>query len=366
MPHEFVRDLLKQVRVSSRDHESDPYLELGRNRLWNGQEVLEAAVLSGKVPSDIRRWPFQVAVNGLTQDGWVVVATVFGEEIRMHPGLRPIFSMLRDANLELMTFGMLRPDLKEINELAVPDLRLFSFLTRNFRLPYRPFPPAERRVGARGRVSLLKGTVAGLASDVDAFIARHRRMAELQMMDGPAEVIAAIVADVTSGEGRYRVLGTRLLAELCGVEPGVGASESANYLPWRPIRDLGGVGMHWYRLRPYIRPSRFKLLESCLTTANGSFASKLDARLQPAERQALEILANLAALKGRVCPRLHIHRVRDRLGGEVGFHFLVGEGGAILSESGPYGFDALPGIPMDDTGIVRHPDTGLCIWDLRE
>lgn len=365
MPHDIVRELLKQVKVRDRDQEPDADFALGHNRPWNGQEVLEAAVLSGKVSSDIRRWPYQVAVNGLTQGGWVVVGTAFEGTIRMHPGLRPIFSALRDANLELTALAAARPDLAEVNELAVPGLRLFYFLLRNFRMPFRHFPPPERQLVARGWVNLLKGTVAGLATDVDAFIARHRLMAELQMMDGPEEVISAVAADILSGEERYRVLGTRFLAEICGVEPGVGASESASYLPWRPLEELGGFRMHWFRLKPHVSPSRFSALERLSRESGESSGAEGRRSLRPKERQALEILANLAALGGRACPRLHIHRLRDRLGGELVFHFLIGEGGAILSESGPYGFEAVPGIPLDDSGNVRHPDTGLSLRDLR-
>jgi hypothetical protein len=109
---------------------------------WSGQQVLSAAVRGGYISAELKDWPYQVPVHGLTASGRFIMALEQGGRLVMHPALEVVMRNLVHVKAELASLAVAKPLLGERNLLAEPGLGLGSLMIKHFNVTMQHFPPS--------------------------------------------------------------------------------------------------------------------------------------------------------------------------------------------------------------------------------
>lgn len=330
---------------------------------WTGQQVLGAAVRAGYLPSEVREWPYQVPVHGLTDGGRFIMGTIGPKGMTMHPGIEGALKRLVHVKARVTSLAGAKSLLAERNVLADSAATLGSLMLKYFEVTMSHFPPSMPAPECLDEVMWMAGDPVTTAALIEKFTTRHERLAELQILPTHQDVIDALVEDVESGDHAYAIFSTEDLAEMCGVEPGDGNGDRTTYAYWH---DLDAFDEHHERMvdmQPYVSPSRWKRIQRWAERMEEGEISLDDIKLLPREKEVLELLFNQDGCSDRAYLAVCSHTLTDRRGRSICLQFFVGDGGDIEDASGPYDFNEPDGVNCDDEDIT-HPTTGHRLYNL--
>jgi hypothetical protein len=329
---------------------------------WTGQQVLSAAVRGGYISAELKDWPYQVPVHGLTASGRFIMALEQGGRLVMHPALEVVMRNLVHVKAELASLAVAKPLLGERNLLAEPGLGLGSLMIKHFNVTMQHFPPSMPADECLDYPLWVEGKPSELAQRIEAFCEEQQLLAELQVLATEQDVIDTLAEDIASKENRYVDISTEELAELCGVSPADGDACRTTYAYWQ---DLDGWDQHHERMgemEPYVSPSRWKRFERWIERIEEGELEFEDLKLTPRELEIIELLLNQDGYEDRSYLAVCTHCFEGRNGQPVNFQYFVGDGGDIEDSSGPYHFSEPEGINCDED--LSHPKTGKRLCDL--
>ena len=331
---------------------------------WTGQQVLAAAVRAGVLSSEVKSWPYQSPVHGLTDNGWFILAIEGPHGLVMHPELQEALAELAQAKADVVKQAERFTNDMESNVLANTAETFGPMLVREFRLEEKAFPPTIPASECVEKVIWMSGKPKERAEEIRRFTQQQLRLTELQLLASEEEVIEAVAEDVKSKQNRYEMIDTSDLARLCGIEPADGDAERTTYAYWFDIEDRDELHVFIPEMKPYVSPSRFARLDRWRQRIEDGDAEfdlkKLDVR----EQEVLALLWNTEDCSDRSFRAVCTHSVKSRKGDYLIFEFFVGDGGDIEDECGPYRFHEPGGINCDDPEEITHPETGNRLADL--
>jgi len=345
-------------------HPSTHFINPRGQPYWTGQQVLSAAVRGGYISAELKDWPYQVPVHGLTASGRFIMALEQGGRLVMHPQVDEALRHLVKVKARLASLTVAKPRLAELNALVEPGQGLGDLLTKHFNVRMRHFPESLPAAECIDFALWVYGEPAEFAAEVTAFADEQELLAELQMLTSEQDVIDALALDIKSKENRYEDLGTTLLARLCGIEPADGDADRTTYAYWFELEDDGELHEMISELQPYVSPTRFAKLERWKERIDEGEAEFDLAKLTAKEKEVLALLRNTEDCSDRSFRAVCSHVVESRKGDRVVFQFFVGDGGDIEDSCGPYDFEEPGGINCDDPDEIEHPETGNRLCDL--
>jgi len=329
---------------------------------WTGQQVLAAAVRAGVLSSEVKSWPYQSPVHGLTDRGWFIWAIAGPHGLVMHPELQEDLAELAQAKADVVKQAERFTNDLRSNVLANTEETFGPMMVREFRLEERVFPPTIPASECVEKVIWMSGKPKERAEEIRRFTQQQLRLTELQLLASEEEVIEALAEDIHSKEDRYEMIDTSDLAQLCGIEPGDGDASRTNYAYWH---DLDACDQHHERMgemEPYVSPSRWKQFERWIERIEEGELEFDALKLTARELQIIELLHNQEGFEDRAYQAVCTHHLESRQGLSVDFQFFVGDGGEIEDSSGPYSFSEPDGINCDED--ITHPKTGKRLADL--
>ena len=331
---------------------------------WTGQQVLAAAVRAGVLSSEVKSWPYQSPVHGLTDRGWFILAIAGPHGFVMHPELQEALAELAQAKADVVKQAERFTNDLRSNVLAKTEETFGPMMVREFRLQERAFPATIPASECVEKVIWMSGKPNERAEEIRRFTQQQLRLTELQLLASEEEVIEAVAEDVKSKQNRYEMIDTSDLARLCGIEPADGDAERTTYAYWFDIEDRDELHVFIPEMKPYVSPSRFARLDRWRQRIEDGGAEfdlkKLDVR----EQEVLALLWNTEDCSDRSFRAVCSHSVTSRKGDFLIFEFFVGDGGDIEDECGPYSFHEPGGINCDDPDEIVHPETGNRLADL--
>ena len=331
---------------------------------WTGQQVLAAAVRAGVLSSEVKSWPYQSPVHGLTDRGWFILAIAGPHGLVMHPELQEALAELAQAKADVVKQAERFTNDLRSNVLANTAETFGPMMVREFRLEERAFPPTIPASECVEKVIWMSGKPKERAEEIRRFTQQQLRLTELQLLASEEEVIEALAEDIHSKEDRYEMIDTSDLAQLCGIEPADGDAERTTYAYWHDLEDEGVLHELLPQLAPYVSPSRFAKLERWKEQIEEDEAELDLNKLTAKEKEVLALLWNTEDCSDRAFRAVCTHSVKSRKGVYLTFEFFVGDGGDIEDECGPYSFHEPGGINCDDPAEIVHPATGNRLADL--
>ena len=331
---------------------------------WTGQQVLAAAVRAGLLSSEVKSWPYQSPVHGLTDRGCFILAIAGPHGLVMHPELQEPLAELAQAKADVVKQAERFTNDLRSNVLANTAETFGPMMVREFRLEERTFPPTIPASECVEKVIWMRGKPKERAEEIRRFTQQQIRLTELQLLASEEEVIEALAEDIHSKEDRYEMIDTSDLAQLCGIEPADGDAERTTYAYWHDLEDEGTLHELLPQLAPYVSPSRFAKLERWKERIEEDEAELDLNKLTAKEKEVLALLWNTEDCSDRAFRAVCTHSVKSRKGDYLIFEFFVGDGGDIEDECGPYSFHEPGGINCDDPDEIVHPETGNRLADL--
>ena len=331
---------------------------------WTGQQVLAAAVRAGVLSSEVKSWPYQSPVHGLTDRGWFILAIAGPHGLVMHPQLQEPLAELAQAKADVVKQAERFTNDLRSNVLAKTEETFGPMMVREFRLEERAFPPTIPASECVEKVIWMSGNPKERAEEIRRFTQQQLRLTELQLLASEEEVIEALAEDIDSTDNRYEMIDTSDLARLCGIEPADGDAERTTYAYWHDLEDEGALHELLPQLAPYVSPSRFAKLERWKEQIEEDEAELDLNKLTAKEKEVLALLWNTEDCSDRAFRAVCTHSVKSRKGVYLTFEFFVGDGGDIEDECGPYSFHEPGGINCDDPAEIVHPATGNRLADL--
>ena len=331
---------------------------------WTGQQVLSAAVRGGFISAELKDWPSQVPVHGLTNCGSFIIALEQKDGLVMHPEVDEALRYLVKIKADLNSLAVAKPRLAELNALADPSVGFGKMLIKHFDVRSSHFPPHLPESECVDFALWADGEPEKFAQEVVTFTDNQLLLSELQMLPDEQDVIEVLAEDIESKVNRYEDLDTTVLARLCGIEPADGDADRTTYAYWFEIEDQGEIHEMIPELQPYVSPARFAKLEHWKERIEEDEAEFDMAKLTAKEKEALELLWNTDGCSDRSFRAVCSHTVTSRHGESICFQFFVGDGGDIEESCGPYHFDDPGGINCDDPDEIEHPETGHRLVDL--
>ena len=329
---------------------------------WTGQQVLAAAVRAGVLSSEVKSWPYQSPVHGLTDNGWFILAIESTHGLVMHPQLQEPLAELAQAKADVVKQAERFTNDLRSNVLANTAETFGPMMVREFRLEERAFPPTIPASECVEKVIWMSGKPKERVEEIRRFTQQQLRLTELQLLASEEEVIEALAEDIHSTDNRYEMIDTSDLARLCGIEPGDGDASRTNYAYWH---DLDACDQHHERMgemEPYVSSSRWKQFERWIERIEEGELEFDDLKLTARELQIIELLHNQEGFEDRAYQAVCTHHLESRQGLSVDFQFFVGDGGEIEDSSGPYSFSEPDGINCDED--ITHPKSGKRLADL--
>ena len=212
---------------------------------WTGQQVLAAAVRAGVLSSEVKSWPYQSPVHGLTDRGWFILAIAGPHGLVMHPQLQEPLAELAQAKADVVKQAERFTNDLESNVLANTAETFGPMLVREFRLEEKAFPPTIPASECVEKVIWMSGKPKERAEEIRRFTQQQLRLTELQLLASEEEVIEVLAEDIDSTDNRYEMIDTSDLARLCGIEPADGDAERTTYAYWH---DLDACDQHHERM----------------------------------------------------------------------------------------------------------------------
>ena len=329
---------------------------------WTGQQVLAAAVRAGVLSSEVKSWPYQSPVHGLTDNGRFILAIEGPHGLVMHPELQEALAELAQAKADVVKQAERFTNDLRSNVLANTEETFGPMMVREFRLEERAFPPTIPASECVEKVIWMSGKPKERAEEIRRFTQQQLRLTELQLLASEEEVIEALAEDIDSTENRYEMIDTSDLAQLCGIEPGDGDASRTSYAHWY---DLDACDQHHERMgemEPYVSPSRWKQFKRWTERIEEGELDFDDLKLTARELQIIELLHNEDGFEDRAYQAVCTHHLESRQGLPVDFQFFVGDSGVIEDSSGPYSFTEPEGFNCDED--ITHPKTGKRLADL--
>lgn len=331
---------------------------------WTGQQVLAAAVRAGVLSSEVKSWPYQSPVHGLTEDGRFILAIEGPHGLVMHPELQEPLAELAQAKADVVKQAeRFTHDLRS-NVLANTAETFGPMMVREFRLEERAFPPSIPASECVEKVIWMSGKPKERAAEIRRFTEQQLRLTELQLLASEEEVIEVLAEDVQSKQNRFEMIDTSDLARLCGIEPADGDADRTTYAYWHDLEDDGELYEMLSQLEPYVSPARFAKLGRWKERIEEGEAELDLNKLTAKEKEVLALLWNTEDCSDRAFRAVCTHSVKSRKGGYLTFEFFVGDGGDIEDECGPYSFHEPGGINCDEPDEIAHPETGNRLTDL--
>jgi len=204
---------------------------------WTGQQVVGAGVRAGYVSRELKDWPYQVPVHGLTESGRFIMALEQGGRLVMHPQVDEALRHLVKVKARIVSLAVAKPRLAQLNTLAEPGQGLGDLMIKHFNVRMRHFPESLPKAECVDFALWVYGEPAEFAARVMAFAEKHELLAELQMLASEQDVIDALAEDIGSKADRFSDLDTTVLARLCGIEPADGDADRTTFAYWY---DLDG------------------------------------------------------------------------------------------------------------------------------
>ena len=331
---------------------------------WTGQQVLSAAVRGGFISAELKDWPYQVPVHGLTDCGSFIMALEQKHGLVMHPEVDEALRYLVKIKADLNSLAVAKPRLAEVNALAEPGVGFGQLLIKHFNVQAKHFPPQLPEAECVDLALWVYGEPAEFAQRVRAFADKQLLLSELQILPGEQDVIDVLAADIETKANRFEDLDTTDLARLCGIEPADGDAERTTYAYWFDIELQDELHVLIPEMKPYVSPSRFVKLERWQERIEEGEAEFDMAKLSAREKEVLALLWNTEDCSDRSFRAVCSHSVKSRKGDHVTFEFFVGDGGDIEDSCGPYHFKDPGGINCDDPDEIEHPETGHRLVDL--
>jgi hypothetical protein len=331
---------------------------------WTGQQVLSAAVRGGYISAELKDWPYQVPVHGLTASGRFIMALEQGGRLVMHPQVDEALRYLVKVKARLASLAVAKPRLAELNALVEPGQGLGDLLTKHFNVRMRHFPESLPEAECVDFALWVYGEPAEFAAQVTAFADEQELLAELQMLPDEQDVIDVLTADIESKANRFEDLDTTVLARLCGIEPADGDANRTTFAYWFDIEMQDELHQQFAEMEPYVSPKRFAQLMRWAERID-EMESEFDMKkLTKREQEVLALLWNTDGCSDRSFRAVCSHTAKSRNGDSISFEFFVGDGGDIEDSCGPYNFKEPGGINCDDPDEIEHPETGNRLCDL--
>ncbi len=331
---------------------------------WTGQQVLAAAVRAGYVSREVKDWPYQIPVHGLTSCGQFIMALENKTGVAMHPQVDEAMRYLVKTKEALASIANDKPKVAEMNDLAEPGQGLVELLRKHFNVRRKHFPETLPEAECVDFALWVYGDPKEFALEVVSFADQQMLLSELQMLPTEQDVIDVLAADIESKANRFENLDTTELARLCGVEPADGDADRTTYAYWFDIEMQDELHQHFPEMAPYVSPKRFDELKRWAERIDEMESEFEMKKLTKREQEVLALLYNTHDCSDRAFRAVCRHRVDSRSGGAVFFEFFVGDGGDIEDSCGPYDFHEPGGINCDDPDEIAHPETGNRLADL--
>lgn len=331
---------------------------------WTGQQVLGAAVRAGYLPSEVKDWPYQVPVHGLTSSGQFIMAIEQKGGLVMHPQIDEAMRHLVKIKAQLTSLAVAKPRLAELNGLATPGQGLGDLMIKRFNVKMHHFPEGLPMAECVDFVLWVYGEPEEFARRVRSFADKQQLLSELQILPGEQDVIDVLAEDIESKSHRYEELDTDELAHLCGIEPADGDADRTTYAYWLDINLWDELHQHFAEMEPYVSPKRFAQLRRWAERIDEGESEFDMQKLTKKEQEVLALLWNTDGCADRSFRAVCSHSVKSRKGDHVTFQFFVGDGGCIEDSCGPYYFKDPGGINCDDPDEIEHPETGNRLCDL--
>lgn len=331
---------------------------------WTGQQVLAAAVRAGVLSSEVKSWPYQSPVHGLTDNGRFILAIEGPHGLVMHPELQESLAELAQAKADVVKQAERFTTDLESNVLANTAETFGPMLVREFHLEERAFPPTIPASECVEKVIWMSGKPKERAEEIRRFTQQQLRLTELQLLASEEEVIEALAEDLKSKQNRYEMIRTYDLALLCGIQPADGDADRTTYAYWHDLEDDGALHEMLPQMAPYVSPARLAKFERWKERIERGEAELDLNKLTAKEKEVLALLWNTEDCSDRAFRAVCTHSVKSRKGDYLIFEFFVGDGGDIEDECGPYSFHEPGGINCDDPAEIVHPATGNRLADL--
>ena len=143
---------------------------------WTGQQVLAAAVRAGLLSSEVKSWPYQSPVHGLTDRGWFILAIAGPHGLVMHPELQETLAELAQAKADVVKQAQRFTNDLRSNVLANAEETFGPMLVREFRLEERAFPPTIPASECVEKVIWMSGKPKERAEDIRRFTQQQLRL----------------------------------------------------------------------------------------------------------------------------------------------------------------------------------------------
>ncbi len=327
--------------------------------------MLGAAVRAGYLSSEVKDWPYQVPVHGLTRSGWFIMAVTQQDRLVMHPQVDEAMRYLVKVKTDLTSIAAAKPRLAALNDIADPSLGFGAMMLRHLKVRMEYFPPHLPKEECVEFPLWAYGNPEDFSRVLVSFADKQMLLSELQMLPTSQDVIDVLADDLDLKTNRFEDLDTTELAKLCGIEPADGDANRVTYARWDGLDAGDQLHEYFAQMAPYVSPKRFEELQRWAGRIDEYEAEFDVGKLTKKEKEVLELLYNTKDCGDRSYWAVCTHHLKSRNGQTVAFQFCVGDGGDIEDSSGPYAFHEPSGFDCDDPDNLAHPKTGRRLKDLR-